>query len=116
MFSRFVSSALLATAVGLTSPALARTKNPTSVSPEKLMTDVSQGKDLYATFDTSMGTIVVKPFSKDAPNTVENFVGFQPLAPRSLDRPQDQRHHEGQAPLRRHRFPPRHSEFHDPGR
>ncbi|MHB1843243.1 MAG: peptidylprolyl isomerase [Deltaproteobacteria bacterium] len=45
-------------------------------SKEKLMADVKQGKDLYATFDTSMGTIVCKLFSKDAPKTVENFVGL----------------------------------------
>jgi peptidyl-prolyl cis-trans isomerase A (cyclophilin A) len=35
-----------------------------------------EGKDLYATLDTSMGKIVVKLFSKDAPKTVANFVGL----------------------------------------
>lgn len=34
------------------------------------------GAELYATFDTSMGSIVVKLFSKDAPKTVQNFVGL----------------------------------------
>ncbi|MGO9828735.1 MAG: peptidylprolyl isomerase [Myxococcaceae bacterium] len=34
------------------------------------------GKDLYAHFDTSEGTVVVKLFPKDAPKTVENFVGL----------------------------------------
>lgn len=34
------------------------------------------GKDLYATFQTSMGDVVVKLFSKDAPKTVGNFVGL----------------------------------------
>ncbi len=41
------------------------------------MTDaVRAGKDLYAHFDTSEGTVVVKLFPKDAPKTVENFVGL----------------------------------------
>ncbi len=35
-----------------------------------------EGKDLYATLETSKGTIVVKLFSKDAPKTVANFVGL----------------------------------------
>ncbi len=34
------------------------------------------GKDLYAHFDTSEGKVVVKLFPKDAPKTVENFVGL----------------------------------------
>ena len=38
--------------------------------------EVRNGTDLYATFQTSMGDIVVKLFSKDAPKTVENFVGL----------------------------------------
>jgi peptidyl-prolyl cis-trans isomerase A (cyclophilin A) len=37
---------------------------------------VHGGKDLYATFKTSMGDIVVKLFVKDAPKTVENFVAL----------------------------------------
>jgi peptidyl-prolyl cis-trans isomerase A (cyclophilin A) len=41
-----------------------------------MMEQVRTGKDLYATFKTSMGDIVVKLFSKDAPKTVENFVGL----------------------------------------
>jgi len=41
------------------------------------MTDaVRAGKDLYAHFDTSEGKVVVKLFPKDAPKTVENFVGL----------------------------------------
>jgi peptidyl-prolyl cis-trans isomerase A (cyclophilin A) len=32
--------------------------------------------DLYATFKTSMGDIVVKLYEKDAPKTVANFVGL----------------------------------------
>jgi len=37
---------------------------------------VKEGKDLYATIKTNMGDIVVKLYSKDAPKTVENFVGL----------------------------------------
>jgi peptidyl-prolyl cis-trans isomerase A (cyclophilin A) len=40
------------------------------------MQDAREGKELFATFDTSEGTIVVRLFSKDAPKTVENFVGL----------------------------------------
>jgi peptidyl-prolyl cis-trans isomerase A (cyclophilin A) len=35
-----------------------------------------EGKDLYATLETSKGTIVVQLFSKDAPKTVANFVSL----------------------------------------
>src|SRR5690242_21615846 len=41
-----------------------------------MMDEARAGKDLYATFDTSEGQIVVKLFAKDAPKTVENFVGL----------------------------------------
>ncbi len=34
------------------------------------------GSDIYATFKTTQGEIVVKLFSKDAPKTVANFVGL----------------------------------------
>lgn len=37
---------------------------------------VRAGTELYAHFDTTEGLIVVKLFSKDAPKTVENFVGL----------------------------------------
>jgi peptidyl-prolyl cis-trans isomerase A (cyclophilin A) len=35
-----------------------------------------EGKELYATLKTSQGDIAVRLFSKDAPKTVENFVGL----------------------------------------
>jgi peptidyl-prolyl cis-trans isomerase A (cyclophilin A) len=35
-----------------------------------------EGKELYATLETSQGTIVLQLFSKDAPKTVANFVGL----------------------------------------
>jgi peptidyl-prolyl cis-trans isomerase A (cyclophilin A) len=41
-----------------------------------MMDEASAGKDLYATFDTTEGQIVVKLFAKDAPETVQNFVGL----------------------------------------
>jgi peptidyl-prolyl cis-trans isomerase A (cyclophilin A) len=41
-----------------------------------MMEDAKAGKDLCATFDTTEGTIVVKLYAKDAPKTVENFVGL----------------------------------------
>ncbi len=41
-----------------------------------MMDAAREGKDLYATFDTTEGQIVVRLFSKDAPKTVENFVGL----------------------------------------
>ncbi|HEX4622060.1 MAG TPA: peptidylprolyl isomerase [Myxococcaceae bacterium] len=34
------------------------------------------GKDIYATLHTSLGDVVVKLFSKDAPKTVANFVAL----------------------------------------
>ena len=41
-----------------------------------MMEEARAGNDLFATFDTTEGVIVVKLFSKDAPKTVENFVGL----------------------------------------
>jgi peptidyl-prolyl cis-trans isomerase A (cyclophilin A) len=41
------------------------------------MTYIPEGKgDLYAVFKTSRGSITVKLFEKDAPKTVDNFVGL----------------------------------------
>jgi len=41
------------------------------------MANIPQGSgDLYAVFQTSRGNIVVKLFEKDAPKTVDNFVGL----------------------------------------
>jgi peptidyl-prolyl cis-trans isomerase A (cyclophilin A) len=41
-----------------------------------MVDEVKAGKDLYAHFDTTEGKVVVRLFSKDAPKTVENFVGL----------------------------------------
>lgn len=41
-----------------------------------LTEELKTGADLYARFETTEGTIVIKLFTKDAPKTVENFVGL----------------------------------------
>ncbi len=41
-----------------------------------MMDEARAGHDLYASFDTTEGLIVVRLFPKDAPKTVENFVGL----------------------------------------
>lgn len=41
-----------------------------------MMEEARAGHDLYAKFETSEGTISVRLFAKDAPKTVENFVGL----------------------------------------
>jgi peptidyl-prolyl cis-trans isomerase A (cyclophilin A) len=41
------------------------------------MSNIPQGPgDLYAVFKTSRGNLVIKLFEKDAPKTIENFVGL----------------------------------------
>ncbi len=41
-----------------------------------MMEEARAGTDLYAKFDTTEGAITVRLFPKDAPKTVENFVGL----------------------------------------
>ncbi|MDY7231151.1 peptidylprolyl isomerase [Hyalangium rubrum] len=41
-----------------------------------MMDEAREGRELYATFDTTEGQFVVKLFPQDAPKTVENFVGL----------------------------------------
>jgi peptidyl-prolyl cis-trans isomerase A (cyclophilin A) len=41
-----------------------------------MMEQARSGSELYATFDTTEGKIVVRLFTKEAPKTVENFVGL----------------------------------------
>ncbi|MET0406166.1 MAG: peptidylprolyl isomerase [Cystobacter sp.] len=41
-----------------------------------MMDEARAGNELYATFDTTEGEIVVKLLSKEAPATVESFVGL----------------------------------------
>jgi peptidyl-prolyl cis-trans isomerase A (cyclophilin A) len=41
-----------------------------------MMDEARAGSELYASFDTTEGRIVCRLFAKDAPKTVENFVGL----------------------------------------
>jgi peptidyl-prolyl cis-trans isomerase A (cyclophilin A) len=67
--------ALAAALVGLVAfPAAA--KKGKSKKDEKITIKESSSGDLFATFQTSMGDIVVKLYEKDAPKTVANFVGL----------------------------------------
>jgi peptidyl-prolyl cis-trans isomerase A (cyclophilin A) len=58
----------------LVAPALVLAAPP--VEGGKWMKMAADGKDLYATIKTNQGDIQVHFFSKDAPKTVENFVGL----------------------------------------
>ncbi len=49
---------------------------PPAENPGPWQQKALKGQELYATLDTSEGSIVVKLFSKDAPLTVANFVGL----------------------------------------
>jgi len=55
-------------------PAGAKAAAPAAAGP--WTSRAAQGQDLYASLETSMGTVVVKLFSRDAPETVKNFVGL----------------------------------------
>ncbi len=70
---RFMIPILTALTLLATLPAEAKKK---AASGKQLMADVEAGKDLYATIDTTLGTIVLKLWSKQAPKTVGNFVGL----------------------------------------
>jgi peptidyl-prolyl cis-trans isomerase A (cyclophilin A) len=65
-------SRLLATALVLA----ATVAGAQAAAPGPWMKKAQEGKELYATLKTSQGDIVVRLFSKDAPKTVENFVGL----------------------------------------
>jgi peptidyl-prolyl cis-trans isomerase A (cyclophilin A) len=41
-----------------------------------MVDEARQGGELFANFETTEGSIVVRLFAKDAPKTVENFVGL----------------------------------------
>ena len=47
-----------------------------SFAQGKFTTLAMEGKDLYATLQTTQGDIVIRFFAKDAPKTVANFVGL----------------------------------------
>lgn len=52
------------------------TARPSEPGVGPWMQKATEGKDIYATFQTTMGNITVKLYSKDAPKTVTNFVGL----------------------------------------
>jgi peptidyl-prolyl cis-trans isomerase A (cyclophilin A) len=66
---------IIATALVLAAT-VATAQTAPAASPGPWMKKAQEGKDIYATIKTSQGDIVVKLFSKDAPKTVENFVGL----------------------------------------
>ena len=49
---------------------------PAALADGKSMKAAAAGKDLFATFNTSEGSFVVRLFAKEAPKTVQNFVGL----------------------------------------
>jgi peptidyl-prolyl cis-trans isomerase A (cyclophilin A) len=67
---RFLRIALAVSPLMVSIPACA------AQSGKSWMARAEAGKDIWATLQTSKGTIVVKLFSKDAPKTVANFVGL----------------------------------------
>jgi peptidyl-prolyl cis-trans isomerase A (cyclophilin A) len=67
---------ILATTLLLAATVAEAQSAPRKSSTSTWMKKAKQGKDLYATFKTSQGDIVVRLFPKDAPKTVENFVGL----------------------------------------
>src|SRR5512140_609431 len=66
---------MIATALVLAATVASAQPSP-SASPGPWMKKAEEGKELYATLKTSQGDIVVRLFTKDAPKTVENFVGL----------------------------------------
>ena len=75
---RCVGAMLVLAAVGCSSKAPAPAAG-VAVEPAPTgvwTTKAAQGKPLYATLKTSEGDITVQLFSKDAPKTVQNFVGL----------------------------------------
>jgi peptidyl-prolyl cis-trans isomerase A (cyclophilin A) len=67
-------SLALAAALLLVSPA-ALARKPPAAAKELVVKEQPAG-DLYATLQTSLGVIIVKLYEKEAPKTVENFVGL----------------------------------------
>ncbi len=49
---------------------------PSALAQGKFMKAAAAGKPLWATLQTNHGDVVLALFSKDAPKTVENFVGL----------------------------------------
>jgi len=66
---------MLTRAAGLAALLLSLSAFAAAPAP-KFMKMAREGKDLYATLKTNQGDMVLRLFSKDAPITVENFVGL----------------------------------------
>src|SRR5215813_10082771 len=69
-----------AVVLALAAPALANKKHRPRPAKEPELRNFTVEEapegDLFATFQTSMGDIIVKLYEKEAPKTVENFVGL----------------------------------------
>ncbi len=65
---------LLAALTLLAAPAVAKPK--AAPTPDQLVADAAKGVDQWATLQTSMGDIVVKLYTKEAPLTAGNFVAL----------------------------------------
>ena len=66
---------MIARAAGLAALLLSLSAVAAAPAP-KFMKLAREGKDLYATMKTNKGDMVIRLFAKDAPVTVENFVGL----------------------------------------
>jgi peptidyl-prolyl cis-trans isomerase A (cyclophilin A) len=56
--------------------ALGACKSSSKSQSQEWTKKVQAGQELYASIETTQGTMVARLFSKDAPKTVENFVGL----------------------------------------
>jgi peptidyl-prolyl cis-trans isomerase A (cyclophilin A) len=63
-------------AIALLVPPPADAKPRKKKEPPKMAVKEAPAGDLFATFQTSAGDIIVKLYEKEAPKTVENFVGL----------------------------------------
>src|SRR5712692_4413736 len=71
MLTRVLWGATLASFVAASAAVAAPTR-----APAKAPATAKRSPGLYATMTTSMGTVVLKLYEKEAPNTVANFVGL----------------------------------------
>jgi peptidyl-prolyl cis-trans isomerase A (cyclophilin A) len=67
---------LLALALGACTKDSATASGASGTAAGPWMTKAQKGQELYATLKTTMGDVELKLYSKDAPKTVQNFVGL----------------------------------------